>query len=312
MNGPGPGSPGTVFVTGAAGFIGSALCERLIAAGSPVVALDNFSRGSREYVPARAAIVEADIRDQACLKDALTAARPDCVVHLAAMHFIPECIANPEATLDVNVRGTRCVLDACRETRVGRVIVASSAAVYAPVDTSCDEDRTPLGPLEVYGESKVQAEQLVTAFHHDTGVPSTILRLFNAVGRRETNPHVIPHIFESLQRGNEIPLGNVAPRRDYVDTRDIADAIVSVMTVSSGLHVVNVGTGRAYSVGDVVDLLQRILGRPIRIRQEVARARASERMLLLAGIDKMHALSGWRARVPLEDTLRDLVQAYGL
>jgi UDP-glucose 4-epimerase len=312
VNGPGPGSPGTVFVTGAAGFIGSALCERLLAAGSRVVAFDNFSRGSREYVPGGAAIVEADIRDQACLKEALTTARPDCVVHLAAMHFIPECIANPEATLDVNVRGTRCVLDACRETRVGRVIVASSAAVYAPVDTPCDEDRTPLGPLEVYGESKVQAEQLVTVFHQDTGVPSTILRLFNAVGRRETNPHVIPHIFESLQRGNEIPLGNVAPRRDYVDTRDIADAIVSVMSVSSGLHVVNVGTGRAYSVGDVVDLLRQILGRPIRIRQDEARARASERMLLLAGVDKIRTLSGWRARVPLEDTLRDLVQAYGL
>jgi UDP-glucose 4-epimerase len=301
-----------VLVTGAAGFIGSALCERLVSAGHRVIGYDNLSRGRREYLPPDAALVEGDIRDRERLQAAFESTRPECVVHLAAMHFIPECIANPEATLEVNVGGTQRVLDACREARVSRLIFASSAAVYAPVETACEEEITPIGPLEVYGESKVRAERSVAEFHRKTGTPAVVLRLFNAVGRRETNPHVIPHIFESLKKSDEIPLGNVAPKRDYVDTRDISDAIVSVLDGAGGLHVVNVGTGAARSVSDVVDLLQSILGRPLRIMQEAARTRATERMLLLASVDKIQRLSGWRARVPLEETLRDLVQEYGI
>jgi UDP-glucose 4-epimerase len=228
------------------------------------------------------------------------------------MHFIPDCIARPAETLDVNVEGTRRVLESCRTGSVEQVVFASSAAVYAPVDVPCIEDATPLGPVEIYGESKVAGEAIVRAFHQDTGMPTTILRLFNAVGRRETNPHVVPHIFESLQDSDVIPLGNIAPRRDYIDTRDVADAIVDVLKHPGGCQVLNVGSGVAHSVSDIVESLRRILRRPITVLQEALRTRASERMLLLADVEKMRRATGWSARISLEDTLRDLVAAYGL
>jgi UDP-glucose 4-epimerase len=266
-----------VLVTGGAGFIGSELFRRLRALEHPVVAYDDLSRGRSEYLPPRVQLVKGDIRDAACVQATIAASRPDCLIHLAAMHFIPDCIARPHDTIDVNVEGTRRVLDGCRAASVRRVIFASSAAVYAPTDGPCVEDSTPLRPLEVYGESKLAAEHVVRTFHEETGIPTAIVRLFNAIGRNETNRHVVPHIFESLQRSDVIKLGNLTPCRDYIDTRDIADAIVAVADRVHGLHVFNVGTGVASSVQDIVDQLGRILGRAITVVQEPSRLRATDR-----------------------------------
>jgi UDP-glucose 4-epimerase len=302
----------TVLVTGAAGFIGSALCRRLRSLGHPVVGYDNLSRGRREYLPPDVRLVEGDIRDAARVEETLSASTPDCVIHLAAMHFIPDCIARPQETIDVNVEGTRRVLESCRGSSVRSFIFASSAAVYAPTDGPCIEDATPLRPLEVYGESKVAAEQLVGAFYEQTGISATIVRLFNAIGRNETNPHVVPHIFESLQTSDVIRLGNIAPCRDYIDTRDVAEAILAVADSSHGLRVFNVGTGVAYSVKDIVELLRSILGRAIEVVPEPSRMRATERMLLAADIERIRSATQWAPRASLEDTLKDLVAAYGL
>jgi UDP-glucose 4-epimerase len=305
-------SPRRVLVTGAAGFIGSALCRHQVARGHRVVGYDDLSRGRREFLPPEVRLVEGDIRDGERLQAAVADARPDWLVHLAAMHFIPDCIARPEETKDVNVEGTRRVLESCRAGAVQQVVFASSAAVYAPSDDPCVEDSTPLGPLEVYGESKVLGEELARGFHGETGVPTAILRLFNAIGRNETNPHVVPHIFESLQRSDTVRLGNTAPLRDYIDTRDVAEAIANVAERSRGLAVFNVGTGRAYSVSDLLDRLGRILGRPIATVQEPVRLRANERMTLQADIGRIRRAIGWSPRVSLDDALRDLVAAYGL
>jgi UDP-glucose 4-epimerase len=302
----------TVLVTGAAGFIGSALCARIRTTHRRVVGFDNLSRGRRALLPEGVPLIEGDIRDAASVRDAVSAFEPECVVHLAAMHFIPDCIAHPQDTMDVNVAGTRHVLDACRGSSVRSVILASSGAVYAPSDGPCREDASPLGPLEVYGESKLAAEQLARRFHDETGLATVILRLFNAIGRNETNPHVVPHICESLRTSDAIHLGNLAPRRDYIDTRDIAEAILAVSDDARGLQLFNVGTGVAWSVSDIVQLLGRILGRPIRIVEDRSRMRATERMVLVADIEKIRRATAWTPRIPLEDSLKDLVASYGL
>jgi len=302
----------TILVTGAAGFIGSAVSACLTTAGHRVVAFDNLSRGRREYLPPGTALIEADIRDAAALRAAISDAAPDAVVHLAAMHFIPDCIARPAETIAINVDGTRNVLDACRGTSVRHVVFASSAAVYAPVDHACTEAGTPVGPIEIYGESKVSGEVLLEAFHAVTGVSATALRLFNAVGRRETNPHVIPHIFDSLKRSDVVPLGNTDARRDYVDSRDVASAILAVLERVTGYNVMNVGTGVAVSVSDLIDELRRLLGRDIRVLQEAARMRPTERMLLLADTTRLHNATGWQARHALSAVLTDLCDESGL
>ena len=302
----------TVLVTGAAGFIGSALCHRLQSDGHEVIGYDNLSRGRAEYLPQDVRLIEGDIRETAKVEQTVATSSPEWVIHLAAMHFIPDCIARPQDTMDVNVEGTRRVLESCRGNSVRRLIFASSAAVYAPIDRPCVEDTTPLRPLEVYGESKLAAEQLVRGFYDETNISTSILRFFNAIGRNETNPHVVPHIFESLQTSNVIELGNTAACRDYIDTRDIATAIAAVAATVDGFGVFNVGTGVASSVNDIVESLRRILGRPITILQEPSRFRATDRMLLVAEMEKIRRATSWMPRLSLEDSLRDLVAAYGL
>jgi UDP-glucose 4-epimerase len=301
-----------ILVTGAAGFIGSALCSRLLASGEPVVGYDNLSRGRREYVPAGTMLIEGDIRHAARLSDAVAAYKPDVVVHLAAMHFIPECIARPAETIDVNVDGTRTVVECCRRHRVRRLIFASSGAVYASSNAPCREDNTAIGPLEIYGESKVAGEQIMRAFQAETGASTVILRVFNAIGRRETNAHVVPHIFEALRSSDAIPLGNTAPERDYIDTRDVSDAILAATRLHEGLHVLNVGTGIGRSVDDIVASLQRLLGRPLTIVREPSLMRATERMRLVADVRKIWQAVSWSPRIPFDQTLGDLADAYGL
>ena len=302
----------TMLVTGAAGFIGSALCHLLRTNGHAVVAYDNLSRGRAAHLPEDVRVFEGDIRDRARLEEAIAQAQPWCVIHLAAMHFIPDCIARPRETLEVNVEGTRRVLDCCRAHSVPRVIFASTAAVYAPSDRPCVEETTPLGPLEIYGESKLAGEQLARTFHEDTGTPTAILRFFNAVGRNETNPHLVPHIFESLQKSDVIELGNTAPRRDYIDTRDVARAILAVADQMHGLSVLNVGTGVAFSALDIIESLRRMLRRPITLVQDAARVRTTDRMLLVADVASIRAAAGWAPELTFDETLRDLVAAYGL
>ena len=307
-----PDQQPTTLVTGGCGFIGFALCRRLAAAGHRVVAFDDLSRGRPENLPDAARLVQGDIRNPDRLLQALSDTRPDAVIHLAAIHYLPDCAARPQETMAVNVDGTRHVLDACAAAGVRRIVFASTAAVYAPVDVPCAEDQTPVEPIEVYGESKLAGERLVEAFSRRSGVAATSVRISNAIGRRETNPHVVPHIFDSLRASSRVPLGSVEARRDYIDTRDIADAILAVLDAAAGYQVFNVGTGVAHSVSDLVERLRRILGRPIEIVQDPARLRPVERMLLVSDISKIRRATGWRPRIGLDESLSDLADAYGL
>jgi UDP-glucose 4-epimerase len=309
---PNDDSARTVLVTGAAGFIGSALCAQLCSCCHRVIAYDNFSRGRRDLLPSGADVVEGDIRDANRLHEAVARWKPEWLIHLAAMHFIPECVAHPERTLEVNVEGTRRVFENCRNSSIRHVIFASSGAVYAPSDLPCGEDTTPLGPLEVYGESKAAGESLARNFHEQTGIATTILRLFNAIGPNETNAHVVPHILASLQTSDTLPLGNTLPRRDYVDTRDIAAAILAVATRLDGFRVFNVGTGVGRSVNELVTSLAGILGRPVTILQDPGRMRAVERMVLVADIERICRETGWRPRIAFDDTLRAHMAEYRL
>jgi UDP-glucose 4-epimerase len=257
-------------------------------------------------------LVQGDVKDAAAVTRAFAGSRPDAVVHLAALHFIPDCVARPADTLSINVDGTRHVLSACAASGVGRIAFASSAAVYAPSNEACNEATSPLGPHDVYGESKLRGEELCREHHTKHGGDVALLRIFNAVGPRETNPHVVPHLFETLKTSDTIPLGNTQARRDYIDTRDIALAVTAVVEGSSGCTPYNVGSGRAYSVDELVAVMSERLGRPLTIQVDQSRLRPVDRPLLLADVSKIGAELGFRPTIPLEDTVDRLIAYYGL
>ena len=302
------------FITGGAGFIGSALTSSLLGADHEVIIYDNFERGSRDNVPSSPIVelVEGDVRDRRRVSDAIAASRPDFVVHLAALHFIPDCISRPAETLEINVEGTRNVLESCTGCDVRGVVFASSGAVYAPADDACRESTSAVSPCDVYGKSKALAERLAHAWFGATGIPTSILRIFNAIGPGETNPHVLPHVLESLRTSNAVSLGNTHTRRDYVDTRDIAAAILAVANRSVGCQTYNVGSGVAHSVAEIVELLSTELARPVTVVSDPSRMRRADRLLLLADIGRIRAEIGWVPRVALRQSLSELAESYGL
>src|SRR5919106_366227 len=242
-----------VLVTGAAGFVGIPVTKALLDRGFEVVAFDNFSVGSRERLEEAldgrpGSIVEADLRDAEAVKRAVAEAAPWGVIHLAALHFIPYCVAHPAEAVAVNVAGTQHLLDALLEAEPQRLVFASTADVYEPAETAHEETH-PVGPVNVYGATKLMGEQLV-GFHRERQpeLETVVARMFNVYGPGETNPHVMPPIFDQLQTSRTLSLGNLTPRRDYIYVEDMAAAIVGLLAGAPAGTTVNVGTGVSTSV----------------------------------------------------------------
>jgi UDP-glucose 4-epimerase len=304
-----------VLVTGAAGFVGIPVARQLLERGFEVVALDNFSVGSRELleeVIEPRSILEVDLRDAEGVRHAVRDAAPWGVIHLAAIHFIPYCVAHPAEAVAVNLAGTQHLLDALLEAEPQRLVFASTADVYEPAETA-HEETSPVGPVNVYGATKLMGEQLV-GFHRprQPGLETVIARLFNVYGPGETNPHVMPAIFEQLKTSRTLSLGNLSPRRDYIYVEDMAAALVGLLAGAPAGATVNVGTGVSTSVKELVRSLERLLGERIEILVDPERVRPSDRPRLQAGTERRRAILPDFEPVALEDGLRATLEAVGL
>jgi UDP-glucose 4-epimerase len=301
---------GRALVTGGAGFIGSALCRRLLEEGREVVAFDNLSYGSERLLGpphARLRLVRGDLRDGDALRAVVRESRPEVVFHLAALHFIPYCNAHPVEAQDVNVNGTSALLAACREHPPGVLVFTSSAAVYPLVGSPFGE-HCPPGPVDTYGRTKLAGEDLVLRFGGETGVGVVVARLFNAFGPDDTNPHLVPEIVRQLRSGaGALRLGNLEPVRDYIHVRDIAAALQALGDAGSSGEVFNVGSARGYSVRDVVEAFGAALGRTLPIVQDPERVRPVERHELVADTRKLRDRTAWTPAVGFAEGVRELV-----
>jgi UDP-glucose 4-epimerase len=248
-----------------------------------------------------------DLTDRAATRSAITAIRPWGVIHLAARHFIPHCEAHPAETMAINVVGTQHVIESL-EPDV-RVVFASTADVYRP-SLAPHTEADNVAPTGYYGLSKITAEHLVRlAYERGLIAAPRVARLFNVYGPGETNPHVIPDILDHMSRGDELPLGNLEPRRDYVFVEDVADAVVRLVELDGPEVVVNVGTGRSWSVTDLVDQLGEISGRSLRALADPAKVRPSDRPELRADNRRLTTLFPDFRFTPLSEGLCTLVPA---
>jgi UDP-glucose 4-epimerase len=301
-----------ILVTGGGGFVGSHLVEQLVADGHRVHVVDDLSRGRIEWLPEGVRLEELDIRDGPGLRRIVARMRPQIVVHLAAMHFIPAVDGAPELAEDVNVGGTRALLDALEDVPPQRLVFASTAAVYpdraGPIPETCEP-----GPLDTYGRTKLEGERLVDEFGTASRMSAVLARIFNVVGRRETNAHVVPELVGQLREGaRRVRLGNLGPRRDYTDVRDVADALARLTLMpSTGTQRVNVGSGRGVSVADLVTACERVLGQPIEVDVDESRRRAVDRQELVADNARLRSLTGWAPKRTLEQTLAELLDDRG-
>ena len=300
-----------VLITGGAGFIGSALSKHLQEEGHEVFVLDNLSFGRRELagVPDNR-FFNADIRDRAATQRVLNDTRPNIVLHLAAIHFIPYCNQHPVEATDININGTISVLDAAQtKGSVEQVFVASTAAVY-PIAAGAMDEAHPLGPMDIYGTTKLATEKLASEFHLRTKIPTIVGRFFNAFGPNETNPHLFPEIQRQVLGGaRTLKLGNLDPKRDYIHTEDMSRAMSALLGKGiPGYDTFNIGRGIEYSVREVVEAFERRLGEKLTIEVDPARVRKVERMHLLANVRKLKTATGWEPKWGIDEGVATLLK----
>jgi UDP-glucose 4-epimerase len=299
-------------ITGGAGFIGSAVIPVLEQEGHEIFVIDNLSFGNRDFIDVPYDhFFKEDIRDGAAVGRTLSKIRPEALVHLAAVHFIPYCNEHPFEAMDINIRGTMNILNACREMKGLRTLFfASTAGVYQISDHAVDEDH-PLLPVDIYGLCKMTGEHLCRKFYLETGIDTIICRFFNAFGPNETNAHLIPEIEKQIKGGKRtIQLGNLNPKRDFIHTYDMAQAVNRLLKLPRpGLGVFNIGRGIEYSALEVVEAFEQQLGEKVEIEVSPARQRKVERMHLLADVTKLKRATGWEPQWSLEKGIEHLMNS---
>lgn len=304
----------SILVTGADGFIGSHVVERMVNAGCDVHALAMYnSFGSAGWLDslddaARSALTVhfGDIRDPG-LVESIVKGR-DVVLHLAALIAIPYSYQAPESFVDTNVKGTLNVLEAARRHGTGKVVVTSTSEVYGTPETIPISVTHPLKAQSPYAATKVAADQLCMAYAAAFGVNVAILRPFNTYGPRQSMRAVIPAILTQMIAGvDTIYLGSLHPRRDFTYVADTVDGFVrTAATETDPGEVLQLGTGTAVSIGELVEMCRSITGSEAVVSEDAVRVRpeASEVRVLLADPSEAKRRLGWQPRTSLEDGLR--------
>ena len=299
-----------ILITGATGFIGSTLFKHLEAQGHEIYVIDNLSFGNKDLINVKKEnFFFQDIIDGPKVNSIINAIKPQWVIHLAAIHFIPFCNENPMLASNTNIMGTRNVLKACESIEsIEKVFFASTAAVYPITDLPIKEI-DPVCPLDIYGLSKLAGEHLCQEFNLRTNIPTIICRFFNAFGPNETNPHLIPTIQEQILNGNRrIKLGNLEPKRDFIHTSDMAKAVSLLLEkFTKGIDIFNLGQGIEYSVLEIVQSFELAIGQKIQIEIDQNRVRKVERMHLVADITKIKEFINWEPKISINDGIITLV-----
>ncbi len=301
-----------VLITGADGFIGSHLVERLAAAGARVTALAQYNAFGTtgwleeldEAAAGRVTIERGDIRDPAFMNRLV--AGQEIVFHLAALIAIPFSYAAPHSYVETNVTGTLNVLEAARGHKVARVVHTSTSEVYGTAITTPIAEEHPLQGQSPYSASKIGADMMAEAYARSFDLPVAILRPFNTYGPRQSERAVIPTVIrQALDPECEaIAIGDTRPTRDfnYVgDTVAAFAAIGAAKRIDFGVPY-NAGSGVAVSVGDMIEQVRAVTGvnKPVVTDAERMRPKKSEVMTLLADPTRFAEATGWSSAVDLE------------
>jgi UDP-glucuronate 4-epimerase len=310
--------PGVAFITGAAGFIGSHLADRLLAEGWQVIAFDNFDpfydlRVKEQNIaphlqhPAYR-LVRGDLRDELAIGEAL-ADRVDVIVHLAARAGVRPSIADPIGYQDVNVRGTQNLLEAARRAGISHFVFASSSSVYGvnPRVPWTEEDHVLL-PISPYASTKVSGELLGHVYSHLYGMRFLALRFFTVYGPRQ-RPDLAIHAFARRIAANQpLPVfGDGSTRRDYTYVDDVIDGVCAAMSyMDSQYEVINLGNNRTVTLSEMIEGLENALGK--RAQVERLPEQPGDVPQTWASIEKAHRLLGYSPTTSYTDGVRRFVE----
>lgn len=304
-----------VLVTGAGGFIGSHLAERLVEVGARVRALVHYrSDNSWGWLDKsthrdKVEVFLGDVCDRDSLKQAFEGL--DVVFHLAALIGIPYSYHVPISYIRTNVEGTANILKAALDASVGIVVHTSTSEVYGTARYVPIDENHPLQGQSPYSASKIAADKMAEAFHLSFGLPVAIIRPFNAYGPRQSARAIIPTIITQALSESELHLGNLSPSRDFNYVADIVDGFIRVAECDGAVgQAINIGSGNEVSIGDLVTVISGLLGKNFRIVRDDKRLRPgnSEVERLCADNTKAREILGWCPKYSLEQGLRQTLE----
>lgn len=310
-----------VFVTGAAGFIGSVVTERLIEKGFEVVGFDSLKYGHRAAVHPKATWVQGDLRDRDLVRETLKTHAVDAVMHLAAESYIDLAATDPGIFFEVNTSAGLDLLLAMRDLGIDKMVFSSTAATYGePTRVPLQED-DPKVPINSYGESKLQFEQQMKWFRISHGLKHISLRYFNACGAsanygeaRKKETHIIPILLDVANGrrshfslfGGDYPTKDGSCVRDYVHVVDIADAHILALEKIDSIQesAYNLGCSEGFSNLEVAAAVRAVTGHPVPV--EVAERRPGDPAILVASNEKARRELGWAPRwTDINEMIRD-------
>jgi UDP-glucose-4-epimerase GalE len=312
-----------ILITGGAGYVGSHCAKAFAAAGHDCIVFDNLLFGHREFVR-WGNFVEGDIRDVNALNAIFSAVRIDAVIHFAALAYVGESVAAPGRYFDVNVNGTRILLDAMVRAGVGSIVFSSSCAIYGEPERLPIVESTAAAPINPYGFTKFVCERMMDDFGRAHDLRSARLRYFNAAGAHPSSEigedhtpetHLVPLVLDAaLGRrpdvtvfGTDYPTQDGTAQRDYVHVCDLARAhVLSLQYLLDGGKTValNVGSSRGASVQEVISTVQRVTGRGVTVRN--AQRRPGDPSSLVADPSAASRLLGWSTeRSDLQTIIED-------
>jgi len=304
-----------ILVTGASGFIGSHLTEKLVEMGCEVKAFVkyNFQNdwGWLEHskIKDEIEIYSGDIRDYDAVYDA--ASDVDVIFHLAALIGIPYSYVSPLAYIKTNVEGTYNVLQSARQHNLDRVIVTSTSETYGSAQYVPIDEEHPMVGQSPYSASKISADQLSISYHRSFEMPVTIARPFNTYGPRQSARAIIPTIITQILNGQkEIKLGNLSPTRDFNYVKDTAAGFIALAKSDNTIgEITNIGSNFEISMRDTVDLIVKLTGENVKIVTDEQRVRPdkSEVDRLYCDNSKIKKLTAWKPEYTLEAGLKETI-----
>ncbi len=309
-----------IFLTGGAGYIGSATAEALIKAGHSVTVYDSLVTGHREAVPAGAEFIHASLDDSQALAAVLNSKKYDAVMHFAAFIEAGESMKDPGRFFRNNFANSVQLMDAAVQAGVRKIVFSSTAAVYQSSEEPLTED-SPIGPTNVYGHTKLMTEQVLEWYRSIFGMHYAILRYFNACGAlpgrgeaHQPESHLIPRVLQialgqaesATIFGTDYPTSDGTCIRDYIHLGDLVSAHVLALGAleKRDKMIYNVGSGNGFSVREVIEAARKVTGHAIPVVEQPRRAGDSAR--LVASPTKIKKELGWE---PKNTNLQDILSS---
>ena len=305
-----------VLVTGAEGFIGSHLVERLISEGAKVRAFIHYNSrsdwGMLEMLPTKIKkklqVFPGDTRDQFLCKKATE--KIDLVFHLASLIAIPYSYLAPASYVQVNVLGTLNILQACLENKVKKIVHTSTSETYGTARYAPIDEKHPLQAQSPYSASKIGADKLAESYFLSFGLPVATMRPFNTFGPRQSARAVIPTIITQGLAGNTIKIGSTTPVRDMVYVKDNVDGYIRIAKEEKTAgEVINIGTGFGVSISEIIEMVGSILDKELTVIEDKSRIRPkkSEVWKLVCDSKKAKKIVGWKCNYTLKAGLKETI-----